>query len=163
MNTPIPTVPQLAAEAAFQLQACLDQLNWLTALACAIQLDHSHGRGKYAEHLAQVAAYLSDTGFAGVHSAIEEFNSLSESAPRNAEVLNRGAVGEGETLAQRIIWSRERASLSQDALARLIDVKQGTLSYLESGKTKRSACIPDIARACKVDIEWLAFGLEGAQ
>ena len=95
MNKPLPTMQQAAAEAEFQLQASLDQLNWLTALSSAIQLDHTHGRGKYAEHLAQVAAYLSDTGFAGVHSAISEFKELSESAPQNAEVANRGAKVEG--------------------------------------------------------------------
>ncbi|WP_141695188.1 hypothetical protein [Pseudomonas graminis] len=32
MSTSITTIPELAAEAEFQLQAATDQLNWLTAL-----------------------------------------------------------------------------------------------------------------------------------
>jgi DNA-binding XRE family transcriptional regulator len=154
---------QLAVEAEFQLLAAVDQLNWLTALASAIQLDHTHGRGRYAEHLAQLAAFLSDTGFSGAYSALAEFKQLSESAPQNAEQPNRGAIGEGNTLAQRVVWARESAELSQQDLATLIDVKQATISYLESGRTKRSGFLPDIARACQVDIGWLAFGSEDAQ
>lgn len=124
MNKPLPTMQQAAAEAEFQLQASLDQLNWLTALSSAIQLDHTHGRGKYAEHLAQVAAYLSDTGFAGVHSAISEFKELSESAPQNAETTNRGAhskKSERTTLA-------EFAEGRHSATARLLGMTQGSLS-----------------------------------
>ncbi|TDV54611.1 hypothetical protein EC919_104350 [Pseudomonas graminis] len=86
---------QLAAEAEFQLQAAADQLNWLAALASAIQLDHTHGQGKYAAHLAALAGYLSDTDFSGVHSSIDEFNQLSESAPQNPDMPNRGAHAAG--------------------------------------------------------------------
>lgn len=95
MNSPIPTIPQLAAEAEFQLLAAADQLNWLTALSSAIQLDHTHGRGKYAAHLAQLADFLSDTGFSGVYSAIDEFKQLSECAPQNTDMPNRGARADG--------------------------------------------------------------------
>lgn len=66
MSTSITTIPELAAEAEFQLQAATDQLNWLTALVSAIQFDHAHGCGKHAAHLAQLASHLSDTGFCGV-------------------------------------------------------------------------------------------------
>lgn len=96
MNNSLPTIQELAADAEFQLIVAADQLNWLTALASAIQLDHSHGRGKYAAHPAQLAAFLSDTGFSGVHSAISDFKELSESAPQDAEVAKRGADVEGE-------------------------------------------------------------------
>lgn len=163
MNAPIPTMPQLAQEAEFQLLAAKDQLEWITALAGAIHLDYEHDGGRHARSLAALAKFLEDTGFAGIDSAIDEMGKLGKSAPQNDEPLNRGAHGVGETLGQRVIWAREKAGLSQQDLAAVIKVKQGTISYLESGKTKRSGCIPDIARACKVDIGWLAFGSEVAQ
>jgi DNA-binding XRE family transcriptional regulator len=154
---------ELAAEAEFQLLAAADVLNWLAALAGAIHVDHVHNRGRDAEHLAQLAQYLSDADSGGVRFAIEQFKELSESAPQNVEVTFRGATGAGKTLAQRVTWARESAGLTQQALATLIKVKQGTISYLEAGKTRRSGSLPDIARACRVDLEWLAFGSEGAQ
>ena len=163
MSKALPTMQKLAAEAEFQLQAAADQLNWLAALASAIQLDHTHGRGKYAAHLAELAGYLSDTDFSSVHSSIDEFKQLSESVPQITEVPNRGARGAGETLASRTAWAREFAGLSQHDLASLLSVKQATISYIESGRTKRSGYLPDIARACKVDVAWLAFGAEVCQ
>ena len=87
----------------------------------------------------------------------------NDAAPQNCDLSIRAAHGLGETLALRTIWSREFAGLSQEALAKLISVKQATVSYIESGRTKRTSCLPDIARACKVDIAWLAFGSEVSQ
>jgi phage replication-related protein YjqB (UPF0714/DUF867 family) len=93
MNKPVPTMQEVAADAEFQLIAAADQLNWLAALAGAIQLDHIHAGGRCAAHLAQIARHLSDTGFCGVLSAIDELQKLSESAPQNPEMPNRGAGG----------------------------------------------------------------------
>ncbi|WP_234407628.1 helix-turn-helix domain-containing protein [Pseudomonas bohemica] len=163
MNKPLPTMQELAAEAEFQLMTATDQLNWLTALVCAIHLDHTHGRGKYAAHLAQVAAFLSDTGFSGVHSAISEFKELSESAPQNAQVAIRGAAGDGKTLGQRILAAREQAGLTQPELAKLVGIEQASISQLELGRTKRTSYLAEIARACSVGTDWLAFGSEGGQ
>jgi 16S rRNA C1402 N4-methylase RsmH len=121
-------MPEIAAEAEFQLQASLDQLNWLTALASAIQLDHTCGRGKYAEHLAQVAAFLSDTGFSGVDTAISEFKSWSEYAPQNAEVPNRGAHDSKVSLADFAKGRQQGAArdlgVSQAAINKAIRLKR---------------------------------------
>lgn len=95
MNKPLPTMQEMAAEAEFQLLAAIDALNWLSALAGAIHVDHVHNKGRSAEHLAQLAQYLSDTDSGGVRLAMEQFKELSESAPQNAEVPNRGAEAEG--------------------------------------------------------------------
>lgn len=95
MNNSIPTMPELAAEAEFQLLAAADQLNWLTALASAIQLDHTHGRGNAAKYLAELASFLSDTGFSGVESAIEEFKRLHQSDLQNASRQDPEANVEG--------------------------------------------------------------------
>lgn len=162
MNKPLPTMQTVAADAEFQLIAAACQLNWLTALAVAIQLDHSHGAGRHAAHLAEIVKHFSDTGFCGIRSEIDEFRQLSESAPQNADLPIRGAHGVGNTLAERVASARELSGLTQQELAAKIKVKQATISYLESGRSKRSGFLPDIARACGVDIGWLAFGAEGA-
>ncbi|AOE63768.1 hypothetical protein QZH45_04755 [Pseudomonas corrugata] len=89
MNKPLPTMPELAQEAEFQLLAAKDQLEWLSALASAIQLDHLHGDGRSASALAELAKYLSDTGFAGVYSAIEQFKQLGEEKPATQNTNNK--------------------------------------------------------------------------
>lgn len=88
MNEPLPTIPQLAQEAEFQLLAAKDQLEWLSALAGAIQLDHLHGGGRSASALAELAKYLSDTGFAGVYSAIDQFKQLGDEKPATQNASN---------------------------------------------------------------------------
>lgn len=93
MSKPLPTMQEVAADAEFQLIAAVDQLYWMAALADAIQLDHIHGGGRCAAHLAQIAHHFRDTGFCGVRSEIDEFRRLSESAPQNADMPNRGAGG----------------------------------------------------------------------
>ncbi|QHC98665.1 hypothetical protein PspR84_04115 [Pseudomonas sp. R84] len=71
--------------------------------------------------------------------------------------------GPGASLADRLLLARESASLSQADLARLIGAQQTSISQIESGKTKRTSYLAEIARACKVDMSWLAFGSETAQ
>lgn len=93
MSKPLPSMQEVAADAEFQLLAAVHQLNWLTALASAIQFDYAHGCGKHAAHLVQLAIHLSDTGFCGVGRAIDEFQQLSDSAPQNSDVPTRGAGG----------------------------------------------------------------------
>lgn len=95
MSKPLPSMQEVAADAEFQLIAAADQLNWLAALVGAVQLDHIHGGGMRAAHLAQMAQHLGDTGFCGVRSAINEFEQLSKSAPQNDDIPNRGAEVEG--------------------------------------------------------------------
>lgn len=84
-------------------------------------------------------------------------------APRNAEIANRGADLSGGSLAERALAARERASLSQAELAGLVGVTQAAISSVESGESKRTAYLAELARACGVDIGWLAFGSGGVQ
>ncbi|WP_085710878.1 MULTISPECIES: helix-turn-helix transcriptional regulator [unclassified Pseudomonas] len=167
MNNPLPTMQEAAQEAEFQLLAAKDLLEWQCALASAIHLDHLHNCGKSAGALAELAKYFSDTGFGGVYSAIDQFKQLGESepAPQNAQYENVARIPEGPdtTLAERLLLARESTPLSQADLARLIGAQQTSISQIESGKTKRTSYLAEIARACKVDINWLAFGSGGAQ
>ncbi|MGY2277415.1 helix-turn-helix domain-containing protein [Pseudomonas monsensis] len=167
MNSPLPTMQEAAQEAEFQLLAAKDLLEWQCALTSAIHLDHLHGGGKAADALAELAKYFSDTGFGGVYSAIDQFKQLGESEPApqipQYENVARIPGGQGASLAERLLLARESASLSQADLARLIGAQQTSISQIESGKTKRTSYLAEIARACKVDINWLAFGKGGAQ
>jgi len=163
MSATIPNVQEIGAEAEFQLLCAADQLNWLTALASAINIDHLHNKGKFANYLTEIARHFFDTNFSGVHTAIEEFRQLSESAPQNADIPDRGAELSGSTMAERLLTAREHASLSQVELAKLVGVSQAAVSGIESGESKRSSYLPELARACGVDVNWLAFGSEVSQ
>ncbi|GFM68696.1 hypothetical protein PSCICJ_48140 [Pseudomonas cichorii] len=77
MTGQIRTVQDCAAEAEFQLLCAKDQMNWLIALARAIQLAHTHGRGEIGEGLTELANYLSDTCFGNTTAAIRGFSELS--------------------------------------------------------------------------------------
>lgn len=90
---------------------------------------------------------------------------LDELAPQNAQPENvaRIPVGLEVSLADRVLLARESAGLSQADLAKLVGTRQTSISQIESGKTKRTSYLAEIARACLVDIHWLAFGLEGGQ
>jgi len=157
------TLADLAAEAEFQLLVAKDNLEWMTGLAGAIHLSHTHGGGRDADALAGLAKYLDDTNFGGIESAIKQFREVHKksAAPRNQPLASRGAAVSGaspQTLGERLVLAREAASLSQVELAKRVGIKQGTLSQIELGISKRTSYLPEIARACGVDIGWLAFG-----
>jgi hypothetical protein len=97
VNTPIPTLKELADEAEFQMLAAKDQLDWFAAIARAISRDVEHNAGRDVVVLAQLANYLGDTGAPGTDSAINLFGQIarSESAPQKASASNRGAAAEG--------------------------------------------------------------------
>lgn len=161
MNEPLPTMQQAAQEAEFQLTAAKDVLEWQHALIKAIHLDHLHDGGKGIGALFEVAKFFSDTGFGGVYSAIEQFNALGESAPQNAQFENVAREYEGRpTFAERIKLVRENAGLTQADLAKACGISQANISELERGEIGRTSYLPEIARACRISTDWLAFGNE---
>lgn len=62
------------------------------------------------------------------------------------------------TLAERLTWAREQKKLTQEGLAKLSGVSQGTIGNLESGFRQSARKIVDIALALDVDPIWLANG-----
>lgn len=63
-------------------------------------------------------------------------------------------------LNERVSLARLHAQLTQDQLARAAGVSQQAIQKLESGKSKDSKKITQIAVACGVRPEWLANGQE---
>ena len=61
-------------------------------------------------------------------------------------------------LGQRLKESRKRARLTQSAVADAVGISQSTYQELESGKSKKSAHLTEIAVVLGVDPTWLATG-----
>ncbi|WOE31955.1 MULTISPECIES: XRE family transcriptional regulator [unclassified Acinetobacter] len=62
------------------------------------------------------------------------------------------------TLGQRLKESRLKAGLKQEQVASAVGIKQPTYQALESGKTQKSAFLPEIAALLNVDAYWLSTG-----
>lgn len=163
--TTSPTVADVAAEAEFQLLAAKDQLAWLTGLAGAIHLSHMHEGGRNAEALASLAKFLDDTGFCGVDQAVAQFHQLVQkpAAPQNPTLAKRGAPsidGPCSTVGERLKLARAWAGLTQAKLAKKVGIDQASISQLECGESQRTSYVAELARACGVNTDWLAFGQE---
>ena len=61
-------------------------------------------------------------------------------------------------LGQRLKEARKKADLTQSALATAVGISQSTYQELETGKSKKSAHLTEIADILKVDPHWLATG-----
>ncbi|WP_288406659.1 LexA family transcriptional regulator [uncultured Acinetobacter sp.] len=62
------------------------------------------------------------------------------------------------TLAERLREARLKANKNQEEVAQAAGIKQPTYQALESGKTKKSAFLPEIAKFLDVDLDWLKDG-----
>lgn len=63
-----------------------------------------------------------------------------------------------KTLGERLRYRREKLKLSQPELARASGLTQATISFLESGRNKKSKDITKIASALNCSAVWLAQG-----
>ncbi|SDY05953.1 MULTISPECIES: XRE family transcriptional regulator [Acinetobacter] len=64
------------------------------------------------------------------------------------------------TLANRLKEARLKANKTQGEVADAAGIKQPTYQALESGKTKKSSYLPEIAKFLEVDVDWLKTGKE---
>lgn len=62
------------------------------------------------------------------------------------------------TLAKRVAYSRKKNRWSQAELARRIGTKAQTIQSIESGRTKKSRWLVEIATHCSVEAYWLSTG-----
>ena len=60
-----------------------------------------------------------------------------------------------ETLPERFVWARKNKGLSQEVLAGLLSVSQGSIEKLENGKVRKPKYLPEAARVLGVSYDWL--------
>lgn len=65
-----------------------------------------------------------------------------------------------ETFADRVAASMKRLNMTQTELARRVRVKPQSIQQILSGRTKRTKHLAELARALRVDPEWLQSGGE---
>lgn len=63
-----------------------------------------------------------------------------------------------KTLAQRLRYSRERAGLSQSALARTVGIKPQAVQLIEAGRVEKPRHLLALATALAVNPNWLLDG-----
>lgn len=71
---------------------------------------------------------------------------------------NAGCKCRDMELKDRVRLAREHARLTQEDLAKAVNVKQQTIGKLETGKSKKSSALAAIAIVCEVDPAWLVHG-----
>lgn len=77
----------------------------------------------------------------------------------NTNVMQqRDQITNVNTIAERLKQAREALGLSQEQLAKLASVSQGTIGNIESGLRKRPRDLLAIAAAVNVSPHWLATG-----
>ena len=64
-----------------------------------------------------------------------------------------------KTLAERLVWARNKKEMSQAQLAQAAGVSQSTIGNLEAGIRSSARKITSIALALDVDAAWLAEGI----
>lgn len=67
------------------------------------------------------------------------------------------------TIGQRIRLAREAAGLQQGELSKLLDIKQASLSDLETGESKAPSAkvLVRMSEVLKVSPRWIVFGDDG--
>lgn len=157
-------------EAAFQLACAMQYIDSLRSVLYVLRdrLDEQAANKQYA-NVAELAIANADDWHNQLDVEREILEKRTDSAfgsgrlPPNTDSSNHGVRLSGVDLAHRILAAREHAELSQAELAKMVGIQQGSVSQLELGITKRTAYLAEIARACSVDVNWLAFGSEGGQ
>lgn len=115
--------------------AALDQVGQLT-------LSHPGGEQFVCDFLGIHPTTLSRLCLTGQHQSVRDSDYIRDM----------------KTLAERLIWARNRKGLSQASLAKLSGVTQSTIGNLESGLRKSARRLANIATALDVDALWLSEG-----
>ena len=91
----------------------------------------------------------------GIHASTVSRSCLTGQHQRDDDLYY---IRDMDTLGKRLIWAREQKGLTQEGLAKLGGVSQGTIGNLEAGIRQTARRIVDIAAALDVDPNWLANG-----
>lgn len=103
-----------------------------------------------------------------MHQLVLPYSALPADAPRHlAKKLGAANIREMKTdnetpklplLKDRLAWARNRRSLTQAQVADAVGLKRPSYHDLESGKSKKTAYIAQIAEFLGVSSRWLATG-----
>lgn len=94
--------------------------------------------------------------FRPVHSLKYGTGYKRRQGPSNIYLLNHSGM---DTFAERLRAARRAAKLSQVQLAKKTGLSQTTISNIESGRNDGSREILQLAKALKVNAEWLLNGV----
>jgi DNA-binding XRE family transcriptional regulator len=163
---------QIAQDATFQIACAMEHINWLLGVLHVLRDRFDACKDEHYGTVADLAIFNASDWHNSLDCERESLEERTESAfaepmvaTQSDESGNVSRIPEGsdKTFAERLLIAREGASLSQDELAKLVGIEQISISQLEIGKTKRTSYLAEIARACRVDVNWLAFGSEISQ
>lgn len=114
---------------------------------------------------ATLVFYAAESALALVYASHAGVDPEMEGAPQNSTSPERGAPpveGPCRTVGERLVLARAWAGLTQSKLAKKIGIEQASISQLERGESQRSTYVAEMARACGVSTDWLAFGSEAS-
>lgn len=160
---------RIAEDATFQIACAMEHIHWMRGVLHVLRDRFDARKDEHYGTVADLAIFNASDWHNQLDAERESLETRTEAAfskknvaTQNADSKNVSRIPEGpdKTLAERLLIAREAASLSQDELAKLVGIEQTSISQLEIGKTKRTSYLAEIARALRVDINWLAFGSE---
>ncbi|WP_137822552.1 LexA family transcriptional regulator [Pseudomonas sp. D(2018)] len=85
---------------------------------------------------------------------------MDEHAPMPALPSPDIAAPQLKTLAQRLVYARERHQLTQGQLATKAGISQATVANLERGRNQATRKIVQLAEALRVTPQWLLYGTD---
>lgn len=156
----------IAQDATFQIQCAMCQIDWLRSVLHLLEDRLKTAGDKHGANMANLAIYNADDWHNGLHDQVEALEKRIDSAvaaPQEAAVAKRGAPlldGPSTTIGERLSLARAWAGLTQAKLAKRVGMEQTSISMLETGETQRTTYLAELARACGVSADWLAFGPE---
>lgn len=163
---------RIAEDATFQIACAMEHIHWMRGVLHVLRDRLDARKDEHYGTVADLAIFNADDWHNQLDGERESLEARTDVAFSETELATQAAKSENvsripqgsdKTLAERLLIAREAASLSQDELAKLVGIEQASISQLEIGKTKRTSYLAEIARACRVDINWLAFGSEAAK
>ena len=156
----------VAQDAAFQIQCAMCQIDWLRSVLHVLEDRLKTAGDGHGSNLANLAIYNADewhNALDGERESIEKRIESAVAAPQKPPAAKRGAPlidGPSATTGERLALARAWAGLTQARLAKMVGMEQTSISMLETGETQRTTYLAELARACGVSADWLAFGPE---
>ncbi|MFG0919467.1 MULTISPECIES: helix-turn-helix domain-containing protein [Pseudomonas] len=156
----------VAQDATFQVQCAMCQIDWLRSVLHVLEDRLKTAGDQHGSNLANLAIYNADdwhNALDGERENLEKRIDSAAAAPQKTIAAERGAPlvdGPSSAIGERLVLARTGAGLTQAKLAKMVGMEQASISMLETGETQRTTYLAELARACGVSADWLAFGPE---